>query len=247
VNPTVAKLGRIPLYVRVREHLDRMINEGVYPPGSQLPSETELAASLDVSRATLREALYTLEKSGVIKREQGRGTFVSQQVVPKIESRLEYLSSVWQLANRQGRQLSFSSFDVSVETANEEIASRLQINKSDKVTYVEWCMTLDDKPVSYVNDYIRESILSADDVKKGFNGSILDLLARISNNPLQKSEAVITAIKSDSKISKKLKIPEGEALLVFDEVCVTANKVPVECSRGYYRPEYFSFEIVRRP
>ena len=247
MNPTVSKLGRIPLHVRVREHLDRMINEGVYPPGSQLPSETELANSLEVSRATLREALYALERSGVIKREQGRGTFVSRQVVPKIKLRLEYLSSVWQLANRQGRQLSFTDLKLLKETASDEIAKILQINKDDMITYVEWCMTLDKKPVSYVNDYIRECILSEDDVKKGFNGSILDMLARTSNYPLIKSEAKITAINSNSLISEKLSITKGDALLIFEEVCVTPNRIPIEYSRGYYIPEYFSFEIVRRP
>jgi DNA-binding GntR family transcriptional regulator len=247
VSPTITKLGRIPLHVRVREHLDRMINEGVYPSGSQLPSEAELAESLDVSRATLREALYALERSGVIKREQGRGTFVSRQVVPKIESRLEYLSSVWQLANRQGRQLSFTNLKVFKVAASDEVAKILQINKDDMVTYVEWCMTLDKKPVSYINDYILESILCEDDVKKGFNGSILDMLARTTNYPLIKSEAKITAINTSSEISEKLKISEGEALLVFEEVCVTPNKIPIEYSRGYYIPKYFSFEIVRRP
>lgn len=247
MSPTITKLGRTPLHVQVREHLNRMINEGVYPPGSQLPSEPELATALQVSRATLRDALDTLERSGVIKREQGRGTFVSHQIVPKIESQLEYLSSVWQLANRQGHQFSYSNFEVFVDTAREEMALILQINKADKVTYVEWCMTLDNKPVAYVNDYIRQSILSEDDVIKGFNGSILDLLARASSKPLLKSEAKITAINSCSKLSEKLKIPEGEALLVFEEVCVTANKVPVEYSRGYYIPKYFSFEIARRP
>lgn len=247
MSPTVTKLGRTPLHVRVREQLERMINEGVYSPGCQLPSEAELAAGLEVSRATLREALYALERSGIIKREQGRGTFVSQKAVPKIESRLEYLSSVWQLANRQGRQFSFTNLKVFKEAASEEMAKILQINKDDELTYVEWCMTLDNKPVSYINDYIRESILCEDEVIKGFNGSILDLLARTSNYPLIKSEAKITAINSSSKISEKLKITEGEALLVFEEVCVTANKIPIEYSCGYYIPEYFSFGIVRRP
>ena len=247
MSPAVTKLGRIPLHVRVREHLERMINEGVYPPGSRLPSEAELATGLEVSRATLREALYALERSGVIRREQGRGTFVSNQVIPKIESRLEYLSSVWQLANRQGRQLSFTNLKVCREAASEKMAKILQINKDDKITYVEWCMTLDKQPVSYINDYIRESILCEDDVINGFNGSILDLLARTTNYPLIKSEAKITAINSSSEISVKLKIPEGEALLVFEEVCVTANKIPIEYSRGYYIPKYFTFGIVRRP
>src|SRR5215469_1290223 len=44
------------------------IERGVYPAGGPLPSETDLADQLDVSRATLREALRTLEDRQLIIR-----------------------------------------------------------------------------------------------------------------------------------------------------------------------------------
>src|ERR1700753_1994439 len=59
------------------------IERGVYQPGSALPSETDLAEQLEVSRATLREALRTLEDRQIIIRRHGRGTFVSQAPIVK--------------------------------------------------------------------------------------------------------------------------------------------------------------------
>ena len=47
-------------HVRVYDRLYRLIQEGVYPPGSQLPSEPDLAAQMGVSRMTLRRALSLL-------------------------------------------------------------------------------------------------------------------------------------------------------------------------------------------
>ena len=53
------------------------ILDGQYLPGSRLPIEPDLCERLDVSRATLREAMKSLQQRGVIRIEQGRGSFVN--------------------------------------------------------------------------------------------------------------------------------------------------------------------------
>ena len=53
------------------------IAEGVYPTGSRLPPEPVLAEAAGVSRLTLREAVKSLGQRGVVRVEQGRGTFVN--------------------------------------------------------------------------------------------------------------------------------------------------------------------------
>ena len=54
------------------------VARGEHPPGSRLPPEAELAARANVSRLTLREAVKVLRDKGVLRVEQGRGTFVNQ-------------------------------------------------------------------------------------------------------------------------------------------------------------------------
>src|SRR5215218_1814637 len=49
------------------------IRLGVYPRGSTLPSERELATRLNVSRATLREAMAALREAGLVETTRGRG------------------------------------------------------------------------------------------------------------------------------------------------------------------------------
>jgi GntR family transcriptional regulator, transcriptional repressor for pyruvate dehydrogenase complex len=53
------------------------IVSGKYPPGSRLPTELELCEATGVSRATLREAMKSLQQLGVTSIEQGRGSFVN--------------------------------------------------------------------------------------------------------------------------------------------------------------------------
>jgi GntR family transcriptional repressor for pyruvate dehydrogenase complex len=55
------------------EQLATAIRLGVYPFNSTLPPERELAERLDVSRATLREAMSALRSAGLVETRRGRG------------------------------------------------------------------------------------------------------------------------------------------------------------------------------
>jgi len=55
------------------EQLAIAIRLGIYPPGSMLPPERDLAELLAVSRATLREAITALRSAGVVHTRRGRG------------------------------------------------------------------------------------------------------------------------------------------------------------------------------
>lgn len=70
-------LRRSGLADQLVEHLLADIAGGTYPPGSRMPPEPELAQRNGVSRLTLREAIKDLRQRGVVRVEQGRGTFVN--------------------------------------------------------------------------------------------------------------------------------------------------------------------------
>jgi len=59
------------------EHLVAAILRGDHPPDSRLPPEDRLAELFKVSRLTVREAVKELRHKGVVRIEQGRGTFVN--------------------------------------------------------------------------------------------------------------------------------------------------------------------------
>ena len=73
--------------VSVQNELKQRIDRGELPAGTRLPSEPELAAELQVSRATLREALRAMELEGLLRRRQGSGTFVADH--PRMANSLD--------------------------------------------------------------------------------------------------------------------------------------------------------------
>jgi GntR family transcriptional regulator len=81
---TPVKPGRGPAHAQIEEWLEGAIAAGRLSPGDRLPPERELAGKLRVSRMTLRQALASLERRGLVSRQVGRegGTFVEE---PKLE------------------------------------------------------------------------------------------------------------------------------------------------------------------
>lgn len=74
-------------YLTVAADLEAAILAGRFAVGAQLPAERKLAADHGVTLMTVRGALKVLEDKGLIAREQGRGTFVSQPAPRKAAPR----------------------------------------------------------------------------------------------------------------------------------------------------------------
>jgi GntR family transcriptional regulator, transcriptional repressor for pyruvate dehydrogenase complex len=62
---------------QVFEQIRELIYRGVFKPGQQIPPERDLAASMEVSRTSVRNAIDKLVKLGLLRQVQGQGTFVS--------------------------------------------------------------------------------------------------------------------------------------------------------------------------
>lgn len=71
----------VPLYQQIKDLLLERIEQGELAAGDAIPSEAQLRTAFEVSRLTVRQALYELRVEGYLIREQGRGTFVGGSAV----------------------------------------------------------------------------------------------------------------------------------------------------------------------
>ena len=67
-----------PLYAQVYDHLIGRLSRGDWKAGEKLPSEFELADALKVHQGTVRKALNKLVAENLLKRRQGKGTYVAE-------------------------------------------------------------------------------------------------------------------------------------------------------------------------
>ncbi|MBR4663714.1 MAG: GntR family transcriptional regulator [Lentisphaeria bacterium] len=76
-------MSRKNLARKIRELLTEKIRNGEYPPGSPLPSNADLQREFGVSLITANRAVCELAAAGLVYRERGRGTYVSEAVKPE--------------------------------------------------------------------------------------------------------------------------------------------------------------------
>ena len=74
------------LYRQIADQIGRLIAAGEFPPGSRLPAERELASKLGVSRASVREAIISLEIGGLVEVRVGTGIFVVKPQEPAADT-----------------------------------------------------------------------------------------------------------------------------------------------------------------
>jgi len=80
-------LERRPLYEQVRQHVLDYIAEHDLKPGDAIPTEAELAVRYGVSVGTVRRALLQLVDQGILYRQPGRGTFLTEESQQKARQR----------------------------------------------------------------------------------------------------------------------------------------------------------------
>jgi DNA-binding GntR family transcriptional regulator len=77
IEKTVDRGSKEKLYVQIYSIFLEKIESGEWPAGKQIPTEDELCRIYDVSKVTVREAIQELVREGYLKRQQGKGTFVT--------------------------------------------------------------------------------------------------------------------------------------------------------------------------
>lgn len=80
------------LYKNIARQLKENIRQGIYPVGSALPPERELAKQLNVSRTSIREAIIALEIQGWVQVKLGSGIYVQmaeEEKIPHIQTAID--------------------------------------------------------------------------------------------------------------------------------------------------------------
>src|SRR3546814_924334 len=138
-----------PLYRDVAMALERAISEGVWKPGDQIPTESELETHLGVSRGTLRAAISELTRKGWLHRHAGRGTFVLGPSFESLERffRYERLSGNARIAPRN------RVLGQDMAAADARIADALGIAAGSTVACVRRLRHQQDEPFLIIDSY----------------------------------------------------------------------------------------------
>ena len=87
---TAEPMRRVGLVDQAAARFRTEVVSGRWPVGERIPTEAELAATFGIGRNTVREAVQSLVHAGLLRREQGRGTYVisSSELTGSLERQL---------------------------------------------------------------------------------------------------------------------------------------------------------------
>jgi GntR family transcriptional regulator of arabinose operon len=86
--------GSAPKHEQLRHHLVEALRNGRLLPGQAIPSEQQIAESLEFSRTTVRHTMAALEREGFIRRVQGKGTFIHEEARKRLRKQLDILGLI---------------------------------------------------------------------------------------------------------------------------------------------------------
>jgi GntR family transcriptional regulator len=241
----ITRLERASLPFLVINKIKRLIKDSHLVPGQTLPSETELANILGVSRGSLREALRILEDEGVILKRHGIGTFITSEV-PLVRNPLEINFGVTEIIESTGMRAGVEKLEIERDKASPLVSEKLKVYRGSSIVIVKRVRTANGKPAVYSVDIIPEATLGKINIPPTFSGSLYKFLEEKYNLKVDHGIAKIIPALAEDEICRNLAIPCNSVILLIDQVDYNIENQPVLYSQEYWRRDIFEFTIFRR-
>ncbi|MEB3031933.1 GntR family transcriptional regulator [[Mycobacterium] nativiensis] len=209
-------------YLRVARELRKEIADGVYPVGSQLPTEHELCERFTVSRYTIREALRRLREDNLVVSRPRAGTVV----IPRTATSC-YAQDVVSI-NDLVAFAAGSSFEIdsnAMVTVDDEIAARTGLP-----TGTEWLSVRGNRrvaghatPICRTEYYINRAFAGVGRLLQRHSGPIFPLIEDVFGVSVVEVRQHIRAVIITPELAKTLAIGAGTAALQMQRSYTTSE------------------------
>ena len=222
------------------------IRYGVYRPGDQLPSESDLASEFSVSRASVRTALARIESQGQVMRRHGEGTFVSRRA-PAAQP---YIAESWDMQSiieAAGLQPRIEALAAVERIATDDEARELGMQPSGRVFEFTRLFSGDRQPVIHTNDVVPPYLFGGpvDEI----DGSVLisDIVRQCCGLEIAYVESRTSAANAPEAVARRLQVDRGAALLQLDDVFFSVgDEIPVVLSQVFVNTEKVPIHLIRQ-
>ncbi len=233
--------GPTPLYAQIKHRLHIEITQGLYKPGDRLPSEAELMQIYGVSRITVRQALAALEVDGLVIRQHGKGSFVTE---PKIPHALERLSDFIEDMERAGQVPSSKVIDLRHNLLDSAIAHTLGLRADEPLTQIEQLRMANGKQVAIDKSWIPSHYgITISDLDLEHE-TIFRLLSTRYQLHAESGRYTLTAANATNDQAQWLDVAPGSALLRVERLLFVEGDQPFYLQHRFYRPDRIQYQIV---
>ena len=223
--PSLDKSSPIPLYHQLRTVLEGQIERGEWKQNDRLPTEDDLAQRYEISKVTVREALKLLSAAGLVRREQGRGTFVN---APRLTQGPRQLTCFTGEMRQSGLRATSRVLEVEVIFSGVDLARTLEIPAGDAVYRLKRIRFANDEAMGIQTAYLPLSLVPGI-VDEDFSTSSLygTLDRRYGLKPTQARETHF-AVALEADDARQLGLEAGAPALAAERVARLADGRPLE-------------------
>jgi GntR family phosphonate transport system transcriptional regulator len=202
-----------------------------YRPGARLPTEAELSARFAVNRHTVRRALEELSRNGLVRVEQGRGSFVAEDVLDyNVAPRTRFTEWI----HRHNKEPSGRILQRREIAADATVAAGLGIRAGGRVVLLERLGLADDTPVSLTRHYFPSSRLRGILSALAETPRITEALRAVGIDDYLRHVTRVTARAPTPAEAELLRMARNRPVLVTENVNVDREGTVVEFSVGCY-------------
>lgn len=223
--------------------LSERIRTQVYPPGSRLPSESDLADELGVSRASIRSALSRLAGEGLVLRKQGDGTYVNAHI-ERIPTRLGGLWNFISLIENSGYspRIQLLAQEVRPTTAREMEA--LALAEAEPSLSLTRLFFADELPVVYTRTTVPLHVLQTPPEECDGALPLAEFVERYHNTPISYTIFDIQAVLPDGDVCRMLHCGAAP-LLKLDQVFYDKANQPIVFSEAYFQDKVIRLRLAQ--
>ena len=225
-NPALAGIAPAQApYAKVKQFLKQGLSVGRWPPGSLMPSESELVAQFGVSRMTVTRALRELQAAGLVARVQGLGTYAAHLF--RVSSTLT-IRDLHEEITARGHHHHAQVHLARQEQATATLAAQLGL-KPGAAVFHTLIVHFENKQALQCEDRYVNPACAPDYLKTDFT-QITPTHYLLQVAPLWEAQYSIEAGAATAKEAKLLGIPVQEPCLII--VRRTVNRdVPITLAR----------------
>lgn len=235
----MAEPDREPLYLRIRHALIDRLTGGEWAPGSAIPAELTLAAEAGVSPGTVRKAIDGLVAEGMLRRHQGKGTFVTE-AAPGLAG-FRFL----RLVDAGGRRVRPEPVSEAVVTheAGAEAAARLGIADKDRVVAVDRVRAVAGRPALLEWIAVPARLMPGLEGETPLPNALYPHYQARHGVSVTAAEDRLSAVAADAGAARALAVPEGTPLMLAERVARDAAGRAVEWRRSRFLTEGLAYQV----
>ena len=229
-----------PRHEQISDWLRRKIQDGVFEPDEQIPSESQLTDRFDVSRITVRRALQTLENEGLIYRRQGLGSFVRDN---RVRQGLVRLTDFVEDMAQAGLAAHSKVLHLGAEPARPDIAQSLDLPVEQPVIRLDRLRLADDEPIAFDRTWMSvyyAGLLDGHDLE---TQTIYHILENHYGITVERGRYRIEAVGAPADVARLLHVARGRALLLIERISFTHGEKRIYYQRRYYRSDRVAYEL----